>query len=299
MSEKRRLILVVNPAADRGRSARRVARLLEEASMADDVQVFLTAHAGHAGELAAMGARQGAAVIACGGDGTAHEIAGALVSTGGIMGVLAAGSANDLVKSYHAPQVGKLASSDVFAADLGCVRRAGSTGERCFINSLGIGLTGRIALRVSRSHLLKGDVRYAAALLRELLGYTAVNMHITLTTPQGVEEIDEPVFAFSVANGRVEGGRFCIGPRASLTDGLLDVCILRSIPPLSFLRYSMKYMKGSQVADPMVVYRQVSAVELEFHQPQVMHMDGEVYGDVSGRIRIDALCGAVNLLGRP
>ncbi|MCW8798972.1 MAG: diacylglycerol kinase family protein [Prosthecochloris sp.] len=291
---------IVNPVAGSRRLFAPATDMLKTLCRTRSADIVETRHAGHAGELAEESLRNGDVVIACGGDGTAHEVANILAFSERIMGVFPAGSANDFVKSYEAPSPHSdpeaFFDAPSFQVDLGRVMASGGF-DRLFLNSFGAGLTGRIARRVRQTRWLRGDVVYLYALLRELLGYTALKMHIKLITEGETLVLDEPVFAFSVGNGRVEGGRFHIAPDADITDCLLDVCILKSISRIRFLPYVFKYMSGSQVNDPRVVYKKVSAVELAFESTEVIHMDGEVFEDLSGTIRIDAAPRALNLLG--
>ena len=50
-----------------------------------------------------------------------------------------------------------------------------------------------------------------------LIGYTPLKLHIKITLADSVVELDRPVFAFSVLNGKVEGGTFsgCAACRAA------------------------------------------------------------------------------------
>jgi len=109
-------------------------------------------------------------------------------------------------------------------------------------------------------------------------------------------ELDEPVFAFSVSNGKVEGGKFRISPEADMYDGLLDVCILKAIPKWRVPGYVLKYLKGSQIHDPLVIYCKARSVELFMPEDDVMHMDGEVIDRAGGAIGIKAVPLAVEML---
>ncbi len=295
-----KVAFIVNPAADSGRAVRRGDRIRRELAGEPDAAVFYTEYAGHAPEIVRSVIADSRAIVACGGDGTANEIANVLVGSDVSLGVLPAGSANDFIKSVDHGFGGGFSPLAYLRAgeqrsDLGKVTADGGF-ERCFLNSCGIGFTGMIARQVGRTTWLRGEATYLYALGRVLLGYTPLKMHITLVTPEGPAEMDESVFALSVGNGQVEGGRFRIAPHAAIDDGLLDVCLLRKIPKTVFFRYAMKYLKGTQIFDPRVVYRKVLAVEVELEEPTVMHMDGEVFEGIGGKIRIENAPSAIGIL---
>ena len=161
---------------------------------------------------------------------------------------------------------------------------------------MGIGFTGRVAKAVKRAPWLKGELGYIYALFSVLAGYSPIPMQVTITLEDSVLELHEPVFAFSVSNGKIEGGKFVIAPHAELSDGLLDVCILRAVPKHEFFRFVLKYLKGTQINDPKVLYCKARSVEVTLMVPEVMHMDGEVYDNIHGRVMISVAQKGINVL---
>ncbi|MBN1279320.1 MAG: diacylglycerol kinase family lipid kinase [Chlorobiaceae bacterium] len=293
MGNRLRYTFIFNPAADKGRAAKRESWLRRKVSALHGASLLKTSYPGHAGELALRASTGCDCLIACGGDGTVHEVVNAVAGHAVSVGVLPIGSANDFVKILGSNE----SSEDDFTSCLSGSSRRVDLGSvlfnegdhRLFVNSLGVGFTGRIAGAVKRMTWLKGELSYVHALFSVLIGYTPLKMHITITAPDFVLELHEPVFAFSVSNGSVEGGRFRIAPEADPADGLLDVCILKSISKLSFLRYVVKYLRGSQSKDPKVISCKASAVEVAMEDPDVMHMDGEVFDVLPGNIRISVV----------
>ncbi|NTV99183.1 MAG: diacylglycerol kinase family lipid kinase [Chlorobiaceae bacterium] len=290
MEKNSRYIFIFNPAADKGRARFKADWLATLIAERGNSVMRTTAYPGHAGEIARSGTSQASCLIACGGDGTLHEVVNAVAGEPVTVGVFPIGSANDFIKTLNPGSgdlkgIGHFFGSSRKTVDLGKVNFNGS-GRRYFINSLGVGFTGRIARTVKKTLWLKGELSYVHALLSVLASYRPLMMNIRITGEDSVLELEESVFAFSVSNGKVEGGKFRIAPHAELTDGLLDVCILRSIPKYEFFRFVLKYLKGTHVEDPKVIYCKAKSVEITLQEPDVMHMDGEVYENISGRITI-------------
>ncbi|WP_041463731.1 diacylglycerol/lipid kinase family protein [Pelodictyon luteolum] len=284
---------IVNPHADKGRAAGRVSALRRAVQGRADAEVLSTVRAGHAGELAAEAARGGRAVIACGGDGTLHEVLNAVMGAGSAVGVLPFGSANDFLKTFVPAMSGGRSPESQFSGgrirvDVGRVEFSGGE-QRHFLNSLGIGFTGRIARAVRRAPWLRGELAYAYALFRVLIGYAPVKMHIQITLPDRLVVLDERVFAFSVGNGKVEGGKFQIAPEADLRDGLLDVCILRDVPKREIPGLVLQYLRGVQSRDRRVYSYRAERIDVSLDSPEVMHLDGEVYEGVGGKITVAVL----------
>ncbi len=296
-----KVTFIFNPAADKGRAAGNAELIRRSLEQFESASLETTRFAGHAMELARAVATDGGILIACGGDGTLNEVVNAVAGHPVKVGSLPVGSANDFLKTFEFSKqsiegrIRSFAGAYSRKVDLGCVEFRDGL-QRLFVNSIGIGFTGRIASAVKSAQWLRGELSYAWALVSVLLGYRSVKMHIRLDTADGVIELDEPVFAFSVSNGKVEGGKFRISPEADLCDGLLDVCILKAVPKWRVPGYVIKYLKGTQIHDAKVIYRKASSVEIFLPEEEQMHLDGEVMGQVGGRITIRAMPSAVEML---
>ncbi|MEI6756792.1 MAG: diacylglycerol kinase family lipid kinase [Chlorobium sp.] len=295
-------LFIFNPAADKGRAARKAEWLETLVLGCKESAMVTTTSVGHAAEIArsAIEIQQNTRLIACGGDGTLHEVINAVAGDGVTVGIVPIGSANDFIKTLNPKGNSHSGIDHLFIAgsknvDLGSVS-FGTIDRRYFINSLGIGFTGRVAKAVKRMPWLKGELAYVYALLSVLAGYRSIKMHITITLQDSILELDEPVFAFSVLNGKIEGGKFRIAPSAELSDGLLDVCILRGIRKFEFFPYVLKYLKGTHISDFRVLYCKAKAVDVRLEKSEVMHMDGEVYDNISGRILIEVVPEGVRML---
>jgi len=300
MKNNRRYLFIFNPTADKGRAAGKEKWLKSLLSGRNDSVLLTTTYSGHAGDIARSEAREGTCIIACGGDGTLHEVINAVVGQGIKVGILPIGSANDFSRNLHHNKRVPLGVAHFFSAgsilvDLGRIS-FGDGDHHYFINSLGIGFTGRIAKIVKQTFWLRGELAYVYALINVLYTYKASNMRIKITLKHSILELYEPVFAFSVLNGKIEGGRFQLAPDADLSDGLLDVCILKAIPKHQLFRYVIKYLRGTHIDDPQVLYCKAKAVEVMLDEADVMHADGEVFDNVSGSVTISVVPQGVSVL---
>ncbi len=300
MKNSCRYLFIFNPAANKGRAAGKEKGLKLLLSGRQDSVLMKTAYPGHAGDIARSEAGEGTCIIACGGDGTLHEVVNAVVGRGIKVGIWPIGSANDFIKTLNhnkrvPPGVAHLFSAGSTSVDLGRIS-CGDGDHLYFINSLGIGFTGRIAKCVKQAFWLKGEFVYVYALLNVLYRYKASKMYIKITLEHSTLELYEHVFAFSVSNGKIEGGRFRLAPDADVSDGLLDVCILKDIPKHQLFRYVIKYLRGTHIYEPQVIYCKAKAVEVMLDEADVMHVDGEVFDNVSGRIAISIVPQGVSVI---
>jgi diacylglycerol kinase family enzyme len=74
---------------------------------------------------------------------------------------------------------------------------------------------------------------------------------------------------------RASGGGTLVTPRASVTDGLLDVCIVEAMGRADFARLLLKVKRGEHLGEAGVHYAQVPWVTVESAQPLSVNVDGE------------------------
>ena len=90
---------VVNPAAGRGRGDAGLRRLVDALAAGGlDLEIELSADAGHLVTLAQHAFARGRGVVACGGDGTVCALAGAAADADGVLGIVPVGSGNDFAR---------------------------------------------------------------------------------------------------------------------------------------------------------------------------------------------------------
>lgn len=80
---------------------------------------------------------------------------------------------------------------------------------------------------------------------------------------------------FAVGNTRATGGGTVIVPRASMTDGLLDVCVVETMPLPSFARLLLKLRKGDHLGEEGVHYVQLPSLTITSDSNLSTNVDGE------------------------
>src|SRR5688572_7487889 len=143
-----RLAFILNPAARNGRAGR-VREAIEAGLSRRGVEATIveTEARGHATELAASLAGANDAVVAVGGDGTAHEVVRGLYGTETPLGILPEGTGNDFAHALGMPDdvdaaIGALLAAPARPIDLGRVRWTERVGgeviqrDELFVNCL-------------------------------------------------------------------------------------------------------------------------------------------------------------------
>jgi diacylglycerol kinase (ATP) len=83
------------------------------------------------------------------------------------------------------------------------------------------------------------------------------------------------------------GGGMRITPRASLEDGLLDLCIVKKVSRIGLLRAFPRVFSGSHLDHPAVFYTQTKTVTIESSEPAEVFADGEYIQPVPARFEVE------------
>ncbi|GAA3102219.1 YegS/Rv2252/BmrU family lipid kinase [Streptosporangium carneum] len=275
------IAVLVNPAARGGRSRGLLAPVLDRLGRdGHEVSVIV----GESADDALRHAREAVAgrpeaLVAFGGDGLVHLAVQAVAGTGTPLGVIPAGTGNDIAAALGLPRRAPLAAADVVLAGGIRVLDAAKTGEEWFAGVMACGFDSRVNERANRMTWPPGMARYLLALAEELRSFRPIPFRITLEGPGGSETIEREAMLVAVGNTSSYGAGMRVCPDAVPDDGLLDVTILDAVPKGRFLRVFPQVYRGSHVGSPFVETRRAARVTLE--APDVIaYADGERIGPV-------------------
>ncbi len=267
-------LVVVNPAAGRGRVGRIAPNLLK--LLPEGVRVVYTEGPGHAPRLVREAPET--RVVAVGGDGTVHEVLKGL-RPDQALGVVPVGSGNDFARmlGLHrlspAEALARALASPIRRVDLGLVN-----GEP-FAASLGLGFDAGVARRaLSAPRFLVGMPRYLYGIFAELKNLVLPELELIA----GGERLYQgPALLAAVMNGPTYGGGFPIAPMADPADGRLEAVVAGRFSRLGVLGVLPRLMRGRHLSHPEVRHFSAPAFELRFDRPTPVHADGEVLKPLS------------------
>jgi diacylglycerol kinase (ATP) len=290
-----RALLVHNPAAGGGRSARLLLPVLDRLRLGGiEVELHRTVSL----EDACLAARQAASsfdvVVAMGGDGTvgacAAGVADAEAAAGGrnariaALGIIPAGGGNDAARNLGLPFGHPLAAATLLPSLE--TRRAdlARTGERWVLNAAGAGFDAEVSRRANqRLSRAPARLRYVGAMLAELATWRPASFQLCLDD----RFIQASAWLVAVANSQSYGGGMRIAPAARLDDGLLDVVVIAGeLSRREFLATFPKVFSGRHVEHPAVHLHRAARVELDADRPVAVHVDGEPAGTVPVRFQV-------------
>ncbi len=276
--------LVVNPTSGKGRGARygeRAERALRAAGITPQRIVGRDAHDAAKQARAALDAGASALVVV-GGDGMVHLGLQLVAGTGTPLGVIPAGTGNDVARYVGLPLADPEAAARIVAAghaatfDLGRVTSADSGEPRWFGTVMACGLDSKVNERANRMRRPRGPSRYTLALLAELGPFRALPLDVTIdATHESVEGM-----LIAVGNGPSYGGGMRICPQADPRDGRFQVTVVNRVGKATLLRIFPKVFSGRHAEHPAVDIRHGSRIELASTAPEPVSVwaDGERVG---------------------
>lgn len=207
-------------------------------------------------ELEQSAQRRPQALVACGGDGTVHHVLQTALAYDLPLGILPAGTGNDIARSLGMPltstdaQVKALADVIVHGephrVDVTQLEVEGRTHHALAIVTTGF--DSAVNERANEMTRLRGTARYVAALLAELRDLRTYPCEMTVDD----ERIAGEALLIAVGNGATYGGGMRICPGADMTDGQLDVTWVDAAPRRTILRVFPRIFSGSHVHHPLV-----------------------------------------------
>ncbi|MES1248144.1 MAG: diacylglycerol kinase family protein [Actinomycetota bacterium] len=284
-----RVVFLVNPASDNGRTGKVWAALAHRAAgLGLDGETIYSERAGHLIEVAA--AVDADVVVAVGGDGTLNEVVNGLMQRAGERPVLATipiGTGMDFVRTYGIPNrfedaVGVAAGEATRTIDVGRVEH--SRGVRFYVNVGSVGMSGAVAARVNgMPKPLGGKATYFYALTRVFFEWR--NTPVTVELADGTTRTGA-MHDVIVANGKWHGGAMLLAPDAEPDDGAFDVVLIGDVNKRDFVTTAPKIYKGTYLAHPKVELLRSSSVAVDAPERLPIELDGEQVGTTPARFEV-------------
>jgi diacylglycerol kinase (ATP) len=216
-------------------------------------------------------------VIVCGGDGTVNQIANALLGIDVNIGIIPMGSGNGLALAAKIPVRAEKALAIIFAGNATLI-------DSFYINKkfscmlCGLGFDAQVAHDFAKQKK-RGLATYVKQSAKNFFKATPYPFVITVND----DEIKTDAYFISIANSNQFGNQFTIAPRASLSDGLIDIVIVNKMSKLRMLLTLIRQIKVGKVRPyedkkyhrTDIGYFQTK--KLVIHNPNLapLHIDGD------------------------
>ena len=289
--------LIANPGA--GKPSESAAKLLQVTGYLEEfglkVDVALAHPKINAIPIAKRAVKEGYdLVISMGGDGTLGMVIRGIAGSKVRLGIIAAGTANDMARSLGIPEDLKeacalIASGHTRKLDLGQI----STSKRKkfhFMMMTAIGLTATIF------PIIKGvpDGSYsgiADGVMTFLKFKSKPKVYLTLDNES---KIEVETMLVTIANSPLVGLRNLVAPDASMDDGLLDISVYPGFSKAEILSYFARTANETPVPDGAIQRYQAKKIKVKTSPKLDIAAEGILLG--KGTARIKVLPGALRVI---
>lgn len=226
VAEKKRISVIINPISG-GSEKEKLAQEITEhlGSIGYDVETLFTQAPCHATQLAEEALRRHVDILAVvGGDGTVNEVGQAMIGRSTALAIIPMGSGNGLARHLHIPLVMKDAIALIEKGHTKTIDTV-RVNDRFVFSVAGIGFDAEVGWSFAQA-TQRGFFSYFIITLKILSNYRASMYELTLDG----KKIERTAFLISFANSSEFGNGATISPEAQISDGLLDVVIMKKFP---------------------------------------------------------------------
>lgn len=222
------------------------------------------------------------AIVVCGGDGSISSSAPAVIESGLPLGIIPAGTANDLARTLAIP-LDFAAAADVIVAGHKRQIDVGTVNGHAFFNVASIGLSSELAQNLDPDIKKRfGRLGYAVAALRILAGARSFRARI-VEKGSGTQV---RTYQIAIGNGRLYGGGNVIEETAAIDDGTLDLYSLEMPNLWKSALMARAFRTGTHGAWKEVRTARCVEFDIETRRPMPINTDGEIVTATPAHFRV-------------
>jgi len=272
---------IVNPKAGAGETAKKIAAGIKGIA---DAEIYYTKAVNDATafvkETCKANPDEEIRFVACGGDGTVNEVFnGAVGFDKASVTVYPCGSGNDFVKAFGGAEkfmdLEKLATAPTRKLDLIKI------GDRYSVNVTNFGFDTTVAITINKEREKTGHGNknaYTKGVVTALI--KSMRTKVRVIVDEEIINPDGDLLLCTLANGQYVGGSFRCAPKSEADDGLIDVCMVKHISRLRFVKLLGPYTAGEHIDNPefadIIRYRRAKKIEVIANPGFAYSLDGEI-----------------------
>jgi diacylglycerol kinase (ATP) len=242
-------------------------------------KLYITRGDGDAERYAKEAVEAGADVVAAyGGDGTVMSVGTALMGSGVPLAILPAGTANVMSVELKVPQdlEGALLLATGENAAIRTIDIGKLNNDHCFLLRVGIGLEAETTINTPREEKKKlGRLAYFKSAIGAFFNASRVRYRVTIDGETHYITGVTCVICNSAAIGVAD---FAFAPEISVSDGFLDVVVLRGRDPRSLgslVRSVLRSVRQEAKEDESIPHWKGKEVSIRASRKQGIGLDGE------------------------
>ena len=216
-------------------------------------------------------------VVIAGGDGTVSQVVSSLMDFDLNFGIIPCGSGNGLAYTAKIPKQPAKALDIVFNGKPSLI-------DGFYINQqfacmlCGLGFDAKVAYDFAQQPK-RGLTTYVKQVVKNFFSAKTYSFELTISG----KTFTTDAYFISIANSNQFGNNFTIAPKASLSDGLLDIVIVTNQSKLSVLLQTLKQIRGKnkleteviQEKKEGVIYFQTEKLSINNLSQAPLHIDGD------------------------
>lgn len=215
-------------------------------------------------------------VVIAGGDGTVSQVVSSLMDFDLRFGIIPCGSGNGLAFTARIPKQPEKALEVIFKGHASVTDGFYINGQFA-VHLCGLGFDAKVAHDFAQQPK-RGFTTYIRQVIKNFFSAKTYAFELKLAD----QSLSTDAYFISIANSNQFGNNFTIAPKASLSDGLLDIVIVTHQQKLSLLLQTLKQVIGSNplqtgIKDGKkgVVYFQTGQLSIANKDGAPLHIDGD------------------------
>lgn len=271
MTAKKRILFIVNPISGTVKKSG-IPKIIEETLDKGYFDYFIqeTQYSGHATAMSKEAKEKGIDfVVAVGGDGTVNEVARSIVQSDTALGIIPCGSGNGMARHLMLP-VNIRRAIEVINMHATHELDYGLINGHPFFCTCGMGFDAYISMKFAEAGK-RGPVTYLENILREGIKYKPEVYEITDGNATSVHK----AFLISCANASQYGNNAYIAPQASMSDGLLDVIIMKPFDIVDAPQISIDMFNKTLDKNTKIKTFKTKNIHIHRQKAGLIHYDGD------------------------
>lgn len=226
--------------------------------------------------------------VAIGGDGTISTVAKNLINTNKILAIFPAGSGNgfsnetrfskNLDELLEKIKVKNSRKIDTFTVN-----------DRLSINVSGTGFDGKVVKEFEKTS--RGFKNYIKVSLKTFFNYKPIKVKFV---DEEYQQYNGRYLMMNIANTRQFGNNAYIAPKASKSDGLVDMVLVKKFPLTYSALFAFRMFTKRLKDDEYVTYLPVSEITFKVNTKN-WHLDGE-FNKIKSPVHVKVQPASLNIL---
>ena len=213
-------------------------------------------------------------IIICGGDGTVNQITAHLLNTDVKVGIIPLGSGNGMAFTAGIPKDYKKAMDVILAGNASNVN-ALMINKHYSCHLSGLGFDAQVSHDFARQEK-RGPSTYMKETLKNFFKAKPYRFEVAANG----KTFNTNAFFLSIANSNQFGNSIIIAPKASLSDGLLDIVIVQKAGKFGLVFKLLRQIRSGKITsvrntDKTIHYFQTKKISIKNLDNAPFHIDGE------------------------